>query len=231
VIHLYALAEGVTADDLEGTTGIDAVPLQPMSAPPLVAVVSEHEQAPRVSRERALAHAAATLDVCRRCPATPVRYGAHHADATALRGAVDERSAELLASIHRVGGCLEVVVRFAELPEPSPSDAPGPPDEGAEPADSADAGAGRAYLEGRRRREQAEREARRVAAAQLQEATSGLDARAARVVERQDGRQGPERCLLVDHRDAEAVASLARRLAREDSRLVVGGPWPPYTFA
>jgi hypothetical protein len=46
-----------------------------------------------------------------------------------------------------------------------------------------------------------------------------------------DGPQGPERCLLVAVEQAERLLELARQLAAGDARLVVGGPWPPYTFA
>jgi hypothetical protein len=222
VIHLYALAEGEVAGDLSGISGVDAAPVRQVAVPPLRAVVSEHERAPRVSRQRALEHARATLDVCRRCPATPVRYGAHHVDVAALRDAVAEREADLLASVRRVGGHLEVVVRFADEPAPLVT----PAGEDVAPED-----VGRTYLEDRRRRLQAEREASRVAAAELREATAGLDPAATSVVEHDDGRRGPERCWLVAHGDADGLAASARRLARADDRLVVGGPWPPYTFA
>jgi hypothetical protein len=228
VIHLYALADRPTAvDDL---VGVDDAPLREVPVPPLHAVVSEHERAPRATRERALAHADATLRVCRRTSATPVRYGAHHADAAALETALEGRAGDLLASLQRVGGRLEVVVRFAATPTPVGAGAStvsggSGAGSGAEAAD-----AGRAYLEDRLQRERQDREARRAAVEALRESTSVLDAHATEVVER-DGPQGPERCLLVAHDDAEVLLDLARELAAGDARLVVGGPWPPYTFA
>jgi hypothetical protein len=231
VIHLYALADRPAAvDDL---VGLDDEPLVEVALPPLHAVVSEHERAPRATRERALAHAGATLEVCRRTSATPVRYGAHHADVEALRTALEGRAEDLLTSVRRVGGRLEVVVRFAAPVVPASVGAAAPVDGGAAPGTGAGAGpegAGRAYLEERLERDRAEREARSAAADALRESTSALDAHATQVVER-DGPQGPERCLLVAGERAEAVLDVARELAAADTRLVIGGPWPPYTFA
>jgi hypothetical protein len=230
VIHVYALAERPA--EVDGLLGVDGSPLRSVPAPPLHAVVSGHERAPRATRERALAHAEATLQVCQLVPATPVRYGAHHADEAALGTALAERGQDLLASVRRVGGRLEVVVRFERGPEPVTTAAvTGTGVAAASPATgaAADVGAGRAYLEGRLERQRAELRERRAAADDLREQTAGLDRHADRVIER-DGAQGPERCLLVPAGSVAVVVAAARGLASE-RRIVVGGPWPPYTFA
>jgi hypothetical protein len=233
VIHLYALSE--RAAEVDGLVGVDGAPLRSVPALPLHAVVSEHATAPRATRERAVAHAEATLQVCQLVPATPVRYGAHHADEPALRSALAARSEDLLASVRRVGGRLEVVVRYERRPEPVTTSAvPGTGSvasraPAAEAGAASDVGSGRAYLEGRLERQRAEEEARRAAADDLRARTAGLDGDAVRVVER-DGAQGPERCLLVPAGRVAVVVAAARELAA-GHRIVVGGPWPPYTFA
>jgi hypothetical protein len=234
VIHLYALA-GRPAE-VDGLVGVDGAPLRSIPAAPLHAVVSDHEGVPRATRTRALAHAEATLQVCQLAPATPARYGAHHADEAALRSALAERAEDLLASVRRVGGRLEVVVRFERRPDPVPASAVGGPasatprTRGDEDGAASGEGAGRAYLEGRLERERAEQETRRVAADGLRGRTAVLDEDAVGIIER-DGAQGPERCLLVPAGRADAVVATAHALADGEPRIVVGGPWPPYTFA
>jgi hypothetical protein len=230
VIHLYALtAVPVTLDEL---AGVDDHVIRSMACPPLHAVVSDHDRAPGVTRERALAHARVVAAAGDRTDAVPVQYGAQHADEDALRAAVAERAEALLGTLSRVGGHVEIVVRFARFPD---AGAPSTPAPGGDPAEaaagSADAvGSGRAYLEGRLELQRSERATRLAATRRLCERTAPFDRLAVEVVDRA-GPRGPERCLLVSADQVEPLLAAARAAAAEHGDLVVGGPWPPYTFA
>jgi hypothetical protein len=223
VIHVYALVDGPV--DLGALGGVDDQPLRTVACPPFHAVVSDHDRAPEATRERALAHARVVAAAGERAAAVPVQYGAQHADEAALRGAVADRAESLRRTLSRVGGQVEVVVRFPRppFPEPSPSSEPSPPAVDAE-------GSGRAYLEGRLARERSERAALRDATQRLRERTAPLEPLASEAVDR-TGPLGPERCLLVPADEVEPLLAAARAAADEHDDLVVGGPWPPYTFA
>ncbi len=241
MIHVYALVE--RPFELDGLIGgVDDRPLRLVYCPPLYAVVSEHDRAPGASRERALAHAAVVAAVAERTDVVPVQYGAQHADDGALRAAVGERAGGLQEAMRRVGGHVEVVVRF-DRPPGRPRGAEGGDGDGgdagadgdggakAPPGDTVDAeGSGRAYLERRLERERAERTARLAASEQLRARTAPVEQLATEATDR-PGPRGPERCLLVHRDEVEPLLAAVRAVAAEDPDLVVGGPWPPYTFA
>jgi hypothetical protein len=90
-------------------------------------------------------------------------------------------------------------------------------------------GPGRRYLEERLAEQHAAEAADAAARARVGAATAGLDTIAIAVAERV-GRSGPERCFLVDREATDAFAEAAAAAAAEGG-LVVGGPWPPFTFA
>jgi hypothetical protein len=218
VIHLYAVTGG--PPPLVDVPGIDGAPVSTVDAGALLAVASEHTAAPPATPANALVHATVIAAVGERTPSLPVRFGAHHRDPAAVRAALAEAEDVLLATLARVGHAVEYVVRA----EPAPTTGapvPTPADEGE--------GRGRRYLEERL----AEQRAAGAAAAALRErvvaATSRLDGLATEVTERL-GRSGPERCFLVDRR-ASAAFEAAAAAATADDDLVLGGPWPPFTFA
>jgi hypothetical protein len=220
VIHLYAL----TGRDVSvaGVDGIDGAPLRCVPCGPLHAVVSDHPTAPSASRATALTHADVVATVAASAPTLPVRFGTDHADRDALCRSLEETADRLVTELERIGGCVEFVVRGA-----GPPPVPTPP---ATPATvPSGGGPGRAYLERRLAEEQATRSAEDLVAEQLRTSTEPLDRLAVDV----QGRRGPagvERCYLVPGRDADRFAAAADRIADRDA-LVVGGPWPPYTFA
>lgn len=248
MIHVYALT--AVPLDLGDLVGVDGRGVRPVACPPLHAVVSDHGRAPGPTRGRALAHARVVAAAGEAAPAVPVQYGARHADETALRAAVRERAGALSDTLARVGGHVEVVVRFAApvrdpastvragdgtdvAGDPAPSsDVPAPSSDVPDvPAVSPDAaGSGRAYLEGRRERERAERAVRRAARQRLRERTAPFEPLASEAADR-SGPRGPERCLLVPDAEVAPLLAAARAAADADGDLVVGGPWPPYTFA
>ena len=237
MIHLYALCAG--PGDLADLRGVDDAPVHAVEVDRgLVAVHSEHARRPVPTRERALRHFEVVTAACRRCErALPVRYGEVHHDLPALCEALRADTADLRARLDRVGGHVEILVRLAAPPrtdpvpaEPSASEpvavgaAPAPPDAEAP-------GAGRAYLQARRDAEARTAAAHAAAVTTLRRPTQHLAVLAAEVVERA-GPTGPERCFRVIRHDAEQLLATARTAAAtSDDDLVVGGPWPPYTFA
>ncbi|MDP8969445.1 MAG: GvpL/GvpF family gas vesicle protein [Actinomycetota bacterium] len=216
MIHVYALtAEPVALDGLHGVVGA-AVALVDCAG--LHAVVSRHRHPPAREPVRALEHAAVVEAVARTVPTLPVRFGSGYGDEQALQAAVAERRDHLSGQLRRIGHCVEFVVRIARQPEPQSSDA------------GAGAGSGRAYLQRRLALDQAARSAREATRHRLRARTATL-VDLAILTSEQDGPRGPEAAYLVEARDAQEFRALADEVVAGDPSLVVGGPWPPYTFA
>jgi hypothetical protein len=221
VIHLYALARGTRLP--AGEVGVDGAELEIVSCGEIDAVVSEHDHAPAADRAGALRHAAVVAAVAGHAEVVPVRYGVQHQDRASLRAAVRDAAPALLRSLERVGGHVEFVIRRdpAAFPSPAPR-APAPPPSEERP--------GRRYLEDRLAEERRARDAERVATAELRALTGPLDGQAAVVVER-SGPHGPERCYLVERQELGTFTAAASACLKDREELVLGGPWPPYTFA
>jgi len=223
VIHLYALARGsILPADLVGVEGAE-LEIVPCGA--IDAVVSEHDRPPPTDRASALRHAAVVAAVAERAEVVPVRYGVQHHDRAGLQGAVASAETELLRSLHRVGGHVEFVIRH----DHAASSIGRPPDRAPKVTVSDDQ-PGRRYLEDRLAEQRRQRRAEQVATAELRAITGPLDGKAAVVVER-SGPHGPERCYLVERRALAIFTAAASSCLRDREELVLGGPWPPYTFA
>jgi hypothetical protein len=218
VIHLYAVTAG-PPPPLD-VPGIDGVALSTVDADTLSAVASEHAAAPRATASNALAHASVIAAVGDRVPSLPVRFGAHHRDQAAVRSALAETEDVLLATLARVGHAVEYVVRAESAPVIGRT-VQTPAAEGE--------GQGRRYLEERLAEQRAAGAAADAVRERVAVATTSLEGLAIEVTERR-GRAGPERCFLVD-RSASDAFETAAAVATADLDLVVGGPWPPFTFA
>lgn len=220
MIHLYALG---CAPLGAGSRGIDASPVTTIATGGIHAVVSHHDEAVRPSTEAALQHVATIEAVAERIDVAPVRFGRGHVDAAALRTKLDASLPELRDLLGRVAGHVEFVVRSSGVPveDPRPTEV-GPR--------IAAMGAGRAYLEGRRASALAAADERRRIQDRLVESTGPLDEHA---VATHDtiGPHGPERCFLVRRDAARSFTSRARLLVGTDGSMVIGGPWPPFSFA
>jgi hypothetical protein len=128
----------------------------------------------------------------------------------ALIDDVSRRSTEILESLRRADGAVEMAIILSSRPEEESTEAP------------ATQGPGRAYLE--RIREQP---ARLIAAA------DDLDRRLAPVVLGSSRRPEPGRLglsHLVPRRDVEAYRGLALQAAAVSYQMVVDGPRAPYSF-
>jgi hypothetical protein len=239
LIHLYALARGPLR---EPVVGIEDAPVRSVPFGEVHAVVSSHRHALATTREAALRHLTVIEAVTEHLDVLPVRFGPGHEDEDSLRTKL-EGEAGLLAALDRVAGRVEFMVRSEATPAPA-GNAPagagaagaGAAAAGAVPSGAAGPGAGdagspgRAYLEGRRAADRAAAERDAEALEGLRSATRALDPAATAVLET-TGRNGPERCFLVPRSAAEAFAARARRHVASSTTLVVGGPWPPFTFA
>jgi len=223
VIHLYALARGarLPADVL----GVGDAELEIVPCGSIDAIVSEHERPPGSDRAAALRHAAVVAAVAEHARIVPVRYGVQHLDRSGLQGAVRSAAPELARSLERVGGHVEFMIR-RDPGEARPPASRVPASDGSTSVEQP----GRRYLEGRLAEQRRAREAERVATAELRALTGSLDGQASVVVER-SGPRGPERCYLVEREALAAFTAAASICLQGREELVLGGPWPPYTFA
>jgi hypothetical protein len=216
VIHLYAI---VRAPLRETVRGIDDASVTTLPVGAVHAAVSRHSVPVAHSDQAALAHASAIDAIAAQVDALPVRFGSEHEDEQRLRERITAEEG-LHERLERVAGHVEFVVRPATVP--------------VGPAASAETvtgvGAGRAYLERRRARDLAANEARDAVRVHLRQVTEPLAGLATDVRETA-GRHGPERCYLVARDAAEHFARRARDVVGPGGTFVVGGPWPPFTFA
>lgn len=220
MIHLYGLARAPVAADL---SGIHGAPVATLEVGDLRAVVSHHDAAVPADAVTALAHVAVIEAIAEHAEVLPVRYGPGHADAAALRAELDRARPRLHTLLDRVGRHVEFVVRAARVPAPVTTGAGRGPGEHTAPL------SGRAYLEDRRAAVRAATEAVEALHDRIVDCTRPL-VTAAAATEDTTGRTGPERCFLVPREAAARFAEQAQQLT-EASDLVVGGPWPPFTFA
>ncbi|WP_052667832.1 GvpL/GvpF family gas vesicle protein [Nitriliruptor alkaliphilus] len=224
MIHLYTVATRLPRLSIGG---IDDAPLLHVPCGPLIATCSEHPSTPGASRERAVAHAEVVAAVTEQVPAVPVRFGVAHADVDGLRAALAEAEATLLRTVALTGDAVEYVVR-ATTPLGTPDTARRP-----EPASVPSTGEhtpGRAYLEGRLAEARAARDARTARATDLAAVTAPLSDHVLRVADR-EGHAGPERCFLVRRATSGVFRAAAEEALADRPDLLLGGPWPPYTFA
>jgi hypothetical protein len=218
LIHLYAIAREPFGVPVRG---IEALPVTTIAVGDLHAAVSEHPAPVPQTRAAALAHLAVIESLAAEVAVLPVRFGPGHRDETSLRAKLGAEEA-LRCALERVAGRVEFVVRAArppDLPPPAP-----------ETTDPGEVGSGRAYLERRRAVERAAADRSAELGDLVRSATHELESEATATVETV-GRFGPERCFLVPRDEARGFDTRARAAVGTDGRLVVGGPWPPFTFA
>lgn len=188
-----------------------------MHAGDLAALLSVHERAPAATEEALREHERITRSVHDRCASLPARFGSLFVDPDAARRALTERHDELVATLDRVGGLVELAVTLSwRAPRPAP----------AVPAAS-----GRQYLEARAAGERDRRDAEAIVERLLDELPceraftrhhicprDGVAASVALLIRREE--EIPVRGLV------EAFGERSRDLAAS-----VHGPLPPYSFA
>lgn len=166
----------------------------------------------------------------------PVRFGQTLEDEAALRAHLDERGG-FAAELERVRGCVEYGLRVIAAVAASPGTKTSPEDEASPEMGTGSGGAGapsgRAYLERIARTLHAEEgglEEARAVAARCEEAVRGLVRE--RIEERSKEPAGIAVAHLVQQGNATPYeAGIREAIAREErGRVVLTGPWPPYSF-
>jgi len=190
-------------------------PLRAVCTPGLVAWVSECADVPPLGRDDVLAHHRLAEQGLAAGLCLPVRLPTWVADEHALRELLEQRREGLLGVLERVTGRVELAVTVTWADDHS---SPEPPAPATTP--------GTRFLQQRQvlfahsdqRRAEAERLGR-------------LIEDDARVVEARHSvtNLGLSSALLVGVDDAVAVAKRLRSLG-EGLRILVNGPWPPYSF-
>ena len=205
MIYLYALADGLR--QAPAVPGIDEAPLSLRRGAGFDLVISEHDAKVESSEDAVLAHARVVEAVMPLATALlPARFGLAFDDAAALEAAVEERAADLVASLDRVRGRVELGVRVVgDQDDPRP------------------AATGRDYLEARRERLAEVDELHDSLAAQSEASARGSSG----------GRLVLSGAYLVDPETIPAFREAVDRLESEHPQLTFAltGPWPPYSFA
>jgi hypothetical protein len=227
--YVYCLltpTDDAPPDDLRG---VDGAPVRVVRAGSVDAWVSEIvSRSPAPSVEGARMHDAVVRQALGRQTPLPARFGQTFASDAELIASVRRREETFVCALERVRGAVEMTVRVLAVETVT--------DARPESAQAATAvTTGRAYLERLRERhvrtraweQEAEFLLRRVAAA-----VRGLVRAEVRAVATQ-----PARSLSISHlvnHDSvslyrESLGALADTVA--GSRVVISGPWPPYSFA
>lgn len=184
-----------------------------------------------VTMEAVVRHEAIVEAVRREGPALPVRFGTVFRNAESVASALAERYEPLTADLDRLGDKVEMSLTalWSTLPG---SEAPA----GALPNDTArdGKGAGARWMYARAarlRREEAMKELARSVADDLDEVVGAL-ALERRVSLLPTPRVAVRTAYLLDPSRVSAFRAAfdAGRVMREELRVMVTGPWPPYSF-
>jgi hypothetical protein len=208
-----------------GLAGVAGAAVRAVHAGPLACWVSAHDDRPGADTVGVTAHNAvvqAALD----CAGTPVplRFGHWFDDADAVAAAIAQDAARWTAMLHRIDGCIEYAVHIAPI-------------EGAQAARDVHAAAahtGSEYMAALAQRHAGAAERRRreetLCAWILEQA--GALVRESRTERPAAAGAFASMAHLVQRRDAEEYERMMQhaREARADLRIVVSGPWPPYSF-
>lgn len=234
ILHAYcvrAAGEPPPGSEVRGIGGAEVVRVE---AGELCAWLSRLEAPPAPEPDRLREHDAVVRAALRTATPLPLRFGTTFANADALRGALAERAAELLASLERVRGRVEMGAALgwdaaaardrvlALRPELRPVD--GKPT------------TGRAYLEARRREHALEAALGEEADALLERVSRAVAASLPEAVEARAPLPRPEvagtLAHLVGRGDVAAYRDAVRRAAGElpEVEARVSGPWAPYSF-
>lgn len=219
-----------------GLSGLGGAPLSVVYQQDLAAVVSAcHPEALRPTADLVLCHESIVEALRRNGPGLPARFGTVLASRHAVARALADRHAVLASDLERLGDKVELGLTVLwSGPNDAPERADGGGDPAVEPPGSGSRGPGARYLLARlaaSRREEAERSAAEAVARELDrklgvhaiERRSGLP-RTRRMATRSAYLVHPAR-LPAFQQAFEAVRAECAGL-----RLLLSGPWPPYSF-
>ncbi|HEV2736857.1 MAG TPA: GvpL/GvpF family gas vesicle protein [Longimicrobiaceae bacterium] len=234
ILHAYcirAAGEPPPGPEVRGIGGAEVVLVDEAG---MSAWVSRLDAPPAPEPGRLREHDAVVRAALRTATPLPLRFGTAFADEGALRAVLGERAAELLASLERVRGRVEMGAvlgrdaaaarerMLARRPELRPMQE--------KPA------TGRAYLEARRREHGLEAALREEAEALLERVSRAVAAAVPEAVEARTTLPKPEvagaLAHLVRRGDVSAYREAVKRVAEElpEAEVRVSGPWAPYSF-
>jgi hypothetical protein len=243
--YVYGVVPAGSDPALFGATpGVDVGPVVLVTAGSLAAIVStvsldefdeealrRNLELPAWLEEKARAHDRVLGGAVGRAPLVPLRFGTVYRDEEGVRRMLEERGAELVSSLERLHGRIELGVKAFLL------------EAEASPDDSGTASTGREYL---LRKQQARRSAVDTGAI-VRERTQLVHERLASISDGAHANlpQPPElsgrrEMMLLNgaylvptesqERFAEAVEALRQEVGGDGIELVLTGPWPPYNF-
>lgn len=234
ILHAYCIRAAGEPPPGPETRGIGGAEVVAVDVEGVSAWVSRLDAPPAPEPDRLREHDGVVRAALRTATPLPLRFGALFADEGALRAILAERAGELLASLERVRGRVEMGAALgwdaaaarervlARRPELRPVEE--------KPA------TGRAYLEARRREHGLEAALREEAEAVVERVSRAVAAALPEALETRTTLPRPEvagtlahlvRCGNVSvYRDA--VRSVAGELPEVELR--VSGPWAPYSF-
>jgi hypothetical protein len=227
-VYLYCIVPAGVAPPRE-LAGLDALPVRALDVGALSAWVSDFTDAHASSTlARARAHDLVVRAAMLQATPLPARFGQVLADDSALRETLAGREAGLRTALHRVRGAVEMNVNV--LLDEGPADVPSVPAMGAE-----EGSRGRAHMERLRARVHAETAMRRRADF-LQDRIRHVVAPFVRAEVRLDfgprSRSLPLAHLVPHEHLTQYRAALAALRDREpELKLMLSGPWAPYSFA
>ena len=229
---VYAIVGRATPLPASGTGG-GAAELTMVSWRELAAVTGrmDDDRAP-LTIDAVLHHEAIVEAVRREGPALPVRFGTVFRDAPSVASALAERYEPLAADLDRLGDKVELSLTALWAAPPAGDGAAPARDE--EDGARAVQGAGARYLRAcaaELRRDETMKEMARTVARELDEVLGGL-ALEQRVSLLPTPRVAVRTAYLLDHagvRDFRAAVDAVRETHGE-LRVMLTGPWPPYSF-
>ena len=226
VTYVYAVAESGAETDLG--RGLADAPVDLVAGGDIVAACTRHERIdPRPTPESLWRHEEVVERLAESGPVLPVRFGSTFPSSEAVARLLRDHRDELRPALEQVRGRVELGVRVLWQP-------PDEPDARTQPAGTATASSGRAYLE-RRLDEQRRADARRAVATQRAVAIHApLAARAAAdtfAVLVQPGLL-LSAAYLVDAGAVDDFRQAVERVAAAspDVEILCTGPWPPHSF-
>jgi Gas vesicle synthesis protein GvpL/GvpF len=215
VIYAYGICEGAAATAVVGRRGLGGARLRALHRGELAAVYSRHRSLrPRPTPELLLTYESVLEAIMAVGAVLPLRFGTQLEREEELAAVLADRHDELLRSLERVRGRAEFGIRL--IPKRAP------------PRGRAGGRTGRAYLLARARDHRCFQEAIREVDAALEPLSVASCIREPRT---------PPAILaasyLVDSTRVAEFRERADQLARRKGamKILVTGPWPPYSFA
>jgi hypothetical protein len=237
--YLYCLLTRRAERAPDGLRGVSGAPVRVVPVGPIAAWVSDVGEAPATTAENARAHDRVVRAAMEIETPLPARFGQLFDSEEAARAAVLERRDGIMAALRKVEGGCEMTVRIlAGKAEAAEASAAAVPAGGAPAAGRAAPGptrGGREYLDRLRARHSAERSRREEAEFlhdRVRRAVAGLVREEARAPA-----FARARSIAVSHLIARGDVSRYRtalRTLQETEpalRVMVSGPWAPYSFA